>query len=763
MASRKSSEKPAAKKTAGTVLEKSADGRASVAKGRKFEDDVAELYRLQGAEVVQNIEICNKKVDILVTFSYPVRHRVIVECKDEGRAVDANQRVMQFHGLLTDARQTGRAESAEIVTRVPWGDAAKGYANRVGIRLLTYAEKIASLIDFTRYLKELVTKFEEHDPARPTEPALGKYYVDLSTARSTRDGEQKVEVIDTYVREWLRRNGPQQHLAIFGEYGAGKSTFCQKLAHDLASSFLRDPNSGRVPILLNLREFIGKLDIEAYVTSFLDRECKVTNPKIDLFRAMNDAGIFLLIFDGLDEMAVKVDADTLEANLMEIDKLASSPKAKVVLTSRPEHFVSAREEREAVSPTLNPLAARKARYDPIKILPWDEKQVEEFLRKRVPLTEGATEPWGYYYGRIKSISSLQDLSQRPVLLDMIVKTLPVLISNKTPINRPNLYRTYLVGEIKRQKLRKKRPLLINEEDRLSLLRQLAVSVYLGDIQSINFGDARNLIEQKTNPSKYDLEAHTRDFLTNSFLVRQGDEYHFSHKSIMEYLVAAQLNEEINKDAPRAFGKTPLQPVILEFLRAFEPGTDALYGWIDKTKTESVHGEEYIGSNAATLLCALSEDALAGKDLSGANLRGANLRFADLRNTKLKNTYLMGANLSAARFSKEQLVEAKLDNNKFLFLCVSLAEMKAEDEIHETMLQASSLFTGGVEWRYASRSQGLIWCAKINLLRQTEVDYVRRIFSSQFDEVAFYSSEYDELIKKYPPFNELIRSAVGDDL
>src|ERR1044072_2272513 len=142
MASRKSSKKSAAKKKAGKVADKSASGKASVAKGRKFEDDVAELYRLQGAEVVQNIEICNKKVDLLVTVSYPFRHRVIVECKDEGPAVDANRRVMEFHGLLTSARKAGEAESAEIITRVPWSDVAKGFAKREGIRLLTYAEKI---------------------------------------------------------------------------------------------------------------------------------------------------------------------------------------------------------------------------------------------------------------------------------------------------------------------------------------------------------------------------------------------------------------------------------------------------------------------------------------------------------------------------------------------------------------------------------------------------------------------------------------------
>lgn len=95
---------------------------------QQFENAVADLYRLLGAEVTQNIEICQKKVDILAHFPIQgskTKHRVIVECKDENHVVNANQRVMQFQGLLEIARRAGLADSAEIVTRVPWGDAAK--------------------------------------------------------------------------------------------------------------------------------------------------------------------------------------------------------------------------------------------------------------------------------------------------------------------------------------------------------------------------------------------------------------------------------------------------------------------------------------------------------------------------------------------------------------------------------------------------------------------------------------------------------------
>jgi hypothetical protein len=89
---------------------------------------------------------------------------VIVECNDEKRSVAANQRIMAFKGLLDLARNTGVADSAEIVTRVPWSDQAKGFAKTSGVELFTYTEKISQLIDLTPYMKGLVNKFDKRDP-----------------------------------------------------------------------------------------------------------------------------------------------------------------------------------------------------------------------------------------------------------------------------------------------------------------------------------------------------------------------------------------------------------------------------------------------------------------------------------------------------------------------------------------------------------------------------------------------------------------------
>ena len=167
MAKKKTAKKHSNKKTSGkkkTRKKKKASkavsrGKRAVKKGAKFEDDVAELYCLLGAQVKKNIVICHKKVDVFATFRLPgssTEHRIIVECKDEKKRVAQNQQIMQFKGLLDTARQSGQADSAEIITRVPWSDQAKGFAHQSGIQLLTYTEKVNQLIDFSTYLKATV-------------------------------------------------------------------------------------------------------------------------------------------------------------------------------------------------------------------------------------------------------------------------------------------------------------------------------------------------------------------------------------------------------------------------------------------------------------------------------------------------------------------------------------------------------------------------------------------------------------------------------
>lgn len=750
-------------------------GKTTVQKGTQFENTVADIYQLLGANVIQNIEICQKKVDIFATFplpASPIGHRIIVECKDEKKVVAQNQRIMQFKGLLETARKSGEADSAEIITRVPWSDQAKGFALNSGIALLTYAEKIAQLINFDSYLKWLVNSFEKGTDHQ-YDPPLGAYYVDLSAEYNTRKGVKRLDVIDRYIYQWMRRENKQQHLAILGEYGTGKTSLCQRLAHDLAALYLKEKGLHRIPILFNLREFTKTLKIESLVTSFLDEKCGVINPRYKLFQAMNDAGIFVLIFDGFDEMASRVDTDTLEINLREIEKLATSKKIKVIITSRIEFFISEKEEQKFLRPKGELLATRAIEYEPLKILPWNDEQVNSFLKKRVPLIKGEKKGWAYYRDRIRDIQGLSDLSKRPVLLDMIVKTLPQLIESQKPINRPNLYDTYLLGEIKRQKILKKRTLLLKESVRFSVLQQLAVDFYASKISAFAFSDALKHIRKFVKPPREELEVYTRDFLTCSFLARTGNEYSFSHRTIMEYLISKALLNEIKEDNPRVIKADILDPVIIGFLTELNPDKDILWNWIESTKDMDIEESKFLGGNAATLLCRLNRAEFAGKDLSKTNLTGADLSLADLRNVNFRETLIKYANLANAKFFKKDLLKARIYQVIISLFCIwklkkqnrkkhikpvfGILEKEVGERLRKlfrTQILGTGIYFGDYEYNLVRFT--------ITCLGRECLESLHNIKASQLNLQA-YSFYYDEIEKMHEEISEQLTFTVHEIL
>jgi len=675
-------------------------GRRAVKKGADFEEQVAGVYSLLGAEVVRGVEICQKKVDILATFPLPasqVAHRVIVECKHEKRARDQNQRVMQMKGLVDTARKAGAADSGEIVTATRWGEQARGFAQESGIILLTLQEKISTLIDFVPYMRGLIRNFREGDASNVAQPPLGLYYVSLAGERPS--NHEEVETIDSVEKEvlkWASRTNGRQRLAILGGYGTGKTSLCEKLVAQLGVRYLEGRGVGRIPILLRLRDFTKTLSIEALITSFLDQQCGVQNPRFQLFKAMNDAGMLLIILDGLDEMAMRVDADTLEVNLHEIEKLASGPRAKVVLTCRIEHFVTGEEEVTALTPTIQLLPTRQADYEVVRLLPWDDKRINQFLAKRVPLMKEADRPWTYYRDQVKAIPGLADLAHRPVLLDMIAKTLPQLIAGGKPIDRPNLYETYLTGEIQRQKVQKRRALLVPDKARFSLMQSLALQWFSEQEAGLTFSRAKVLVKRAVKPPDHELDAYTRDFLTCSFLAREGNLYHFSHRSILEYLVGRGLAAEIAAKKPKHFLSQPLSRVVATFVVEIGASKEVLWEWIHSSRA-ATGARTFLAGNAATILCAKDTSALTGRDLSGVVLHAADLRGADLIGTALQGAVFGGCDLRGALLERATCATANLSDSTVSLVMVGRASrrrLSAQRLFEEVRGELLLAFRGG---------------------------------------------------------------------
>ena len=626
---------------------------STVSKGTEFENKVAELFQLMGYRVDQNIEICHKKVDILATLQIlgsDTLHRVIVECKHEAKNINQMARVYEFQALLQEAREQNKAESTEIITLKPWSAQAKGVASGSGVKLYTYTQKLAQLMNFDQYLASIIDDFETDE--------LSKYYIDLNAEkRFSGEGfkileksflEEEPEIlspVDDYITNWQKEEAPRNRIAILGEFGSGKTSFCRHYAYELAKKYRENhEDKVRIPILFNLGRFTKNVDFGDLIVGYLDRKCGVPNPKFNIFKKMNDEGLFLLIFDGFDEMAMQVDFDTIAGNLREIEKLTESIKSRVLLTSRPEYFISAEEEEEIFAPS-SLLEKKQRRFDRLNLIPLNESQIKSFLQQRIPLIEEAEKDWTYYLDTISEIHDLSDLSKRPVMLDMITKTLPRLIKAKKTINAANLYQEYLEGEIKRQTIDKRRQLLITREHRFVLMQILAMHFYKHNPAGVTAKEVKELIKDKfTSKQQEELEAHLRDFLTCSFLIREGDNYRYSHWSLVEYLTAKGLYDEIKDDKPDLFKINSLTKEIRDFIIELQPNTETLWKWIESTKHKSFDEVQYLGSNAITLLNLLG-DELKEKDFSSTVLHNAYLRSADLTDTNFKKAILKNANLN----------------------------------------------------------------------------------------------------------------------
>jgi predicted NACHT family NTPase len=108
------------------------------------------------------------------------------------------------------------------------------------------------------------------------------------------------------VDDWLKARDAN-HLSILGEFGAGKTWFCCHYAYRQLERYLADPVHERLPILITLHGYVRQVEVGSLIRKLLDEQSVWLGGGLETFEELNRSGKFLLIFDGFDEMAVKVD------------------------------------------------------------------------------------------------------------------------------------------------------------------------------------------------------------------------------------------------------------------------------------------------------------------------------------------------------------------------------------------------------------------------------------------------------------------------
>jgi len=499
------------------------------------------------------------RVRLVCTSKAALTRPVAVVCREGTVTRD------DVEALLANVQTQGLGGGV-LVTHTRVSPAARERATETGnlVRTFTLDEFYRELINFEHYVHALVAGYEEDE--------LSTYYVDLGCQSG--DGSA-YKPMDGYVDHWLD-DPTRNHISILGDYGTGKTSFCRQYAAKLGHRWLADPDHHRIPILISLRDYAKAVSLKQLVTDFLVNRYSI-QAGYDAFRRFNAGGKLLLLFDGFDEMAQKVDYQTTVDNFEELAR-AVEAQSKVLLTCRTPYFRTRREAEELLSRRRpEPLVeggelperaaidlTERPNFEIVHLLPFDRQDIQAMLRVRFPAE------WQGYWQRIKHTYNLAELARRPVLLDMIARSLPQLKPEQV-LNAARLYEAYTDLWLLRDEEKGRR--LITRADKRLFMQELALEMVRREELSIHYSRLPERVRAHFRLEKArEIDYFDNDIRTCSFLKRDGEgNYRFVHKSFGEFFVAQWL-------APRLLDGSAPEMRINEEIRGFVHGLLAEAKW-----------------------------------------------------------------------------------------------------------------------------------------------------------------------------------------
>jgi len=409
----------------------------------------------------------------------------------------------------------------------------------------TFDELLDEHADFTRYFDWLETFVKDH--------GIETDYIPLACRRDIYDQNSKEKIreerygkeenwIEGYIDRWLE-DPCKEHISILGEFGTGKTWFTHHYAYQLMQKYFKAKSKGlkrpRLPIVVHLRDYSKALNSESLFSDFFFRKHEIPLPGYSAFKQLNRMGKLLLIFDGFDEMADKLDRQKMINNFWELARVVV-PGAKTILTCRTEHFPNAREGRDLLSAELKASTANLTgdppQFEMLELERLDVDQIREALLKR---TDQRT------VDIIMGHPELLDLASRPVMLEFILEALPdIEAGNLIDLSRIYLYaiRAKLERDIKHERT------FTSLADKLYFMSEISWEMLTSEKMSLNYrlfpDRLKNLFDPIVTEEK-DLDHWHYDMMGNTLLIRNDDgDYTPAHRSLLEFFVAFKITAQM---------------------------------------------------------------------------------------------------------------------------------------------------------------------------------------------------------------------------
>jgi formylglycine-generating enzyme required for sulfatase activity len=445
---------------------------------------------------------------------------------------------------------------------LPTAEAAARESGRV--RAFTLAGFYRELLDFSAYVESLVDDYERSE--------LAGYYVDLGCVRYSYGergqvvGQDRYKPVDGYVDAWQRETGAERnHISILGDYGTGKTSFCRQYAAKQGRRWLADPDRERLPVLINLRDYTKTLEVESLITNALVNQYGIQGATFEAFCRFNADGKLLLFFDGFDEMAQRTGVRTAVDNFWEMARVVA-PGTKVILTCRTP-YLRTHHEAEALLYGREPagLAGEyinlrdRPNFEIVHLEPFSDDDIQAVLRARFP------ERWQAHWAQVQRVYNLPDLARRPVLLDMIARTLPELKADER-INAARLYQVYTGQWLEREAAKGRT--LVTSDDRRLFAEELATEMLRSGDLSIHYSRIPERVKAHFRLEKADeIDHFEADVRTCNYLSRDdAGQYRFAHKSFLEFFCACRLHRLMLADRATADGPVPINEEVRFFLK-----------------------------------------------------------------------------------------------------------------------------------------------------------------------------------------------------
>jgi formylglycine-generating enzyme required for sulfatase activity len=500
---------------------------------RQFEREVRELLLLGGYRKLES-EPTGASYFLAESGDahVPIEWAVACAFHPRGRLAQAAE-LKEFFGSFKDAGY----DRALVVSNTGFDPGVAAYlADRRlerKVRLSTPGGLLGDLLDLSRYIRGVREDYDNYGAGRepkylPLRTDLKKYFVPL-LCKGDYAGDL-FEAIDRFLAD-----PDVNHLTILGDFGTGKSCCAMELTVRLLAR-----GGPRTPLFFSLRDYQHEETLQSIVTKGMTEKYGIVNFNYPAFLRLLEEGRLLLIFDAFDELATLSERWATVTSLRLLNE-AVKGRSKVILTCRTHYFTTQAAEREGIAGSMPPRGGElfaevegRRNYAIAYLEPFSPEQVREFVRRHHP--ENTDE----VMEQIGRLDAVEDLSTRPVLLEMILKTLPRLLKQAGPLNLATLYETFtrlwLDNVAKgdaltpQDKLRFSQALAIKlNQDALPRIHYSALEEYVGDF-------FQKLLRSPADRFRFDQEIRVCDFLN-----RDAEGYYqFAHKSFMEFFVAQEV-------------------------------------------------------------------------------------------------------------------------------------------------------------------------------------------------------------------------------